>query len=103
VAVGVASAFVNINEAVELTNIGTLFAFILVAIGVIVLRVREPDRPRPFRAPWSPVTPVAAVLSCLYLMSKLPMATWIRFGVWLLVGLGLYFVYGYEHSKLRKK
>jgi APA family basic amino acid/polyamine antiporter len=101
VAVGVASAFVNINEAVELTNIGTLFAFILVAIGVIVLRVREPDRPRPFRVPWSPVTPVAAVLSCLYLMSKLPIATWIRFGVWLLVGLGLYFVYGFKHSKLR--
>ncbi len=101
--VGVASAFVNINEAVELTNIGTLFAFVLVAVGVIVLRVREPARPRPFRVPWSPVTPVLAVLSCLYLMSKLPVATWIRFGVWLVIGLGLYFVYGFEHSKLRKR
>jgi basic amino acid/polyamine antiporter, APA family len=101
VAVGVASAFVNINEAVELTNIGTLFAFVLVAIGVIVLRVREPGRPRPFRVPWSPITPVLAVLSCLYLMSKLPLTTWIRFGVWLAIGLGLYFVYGFKHSKLR--
>ena len=91
----------NINEAVELTNIGTLFAFVLVAIGVIVLRVREPGRPRPFRVPWSPVTPVLAVVSCLYLMSKLPLTTWIRFGVWLAIGLVLYFAYGYTHSKLR--
>jgi len=103
VAVGVASAFVNINEAVELTNIGTLFAFILVAIGVIVLRVREPDRPRPFRVPWSPGIPVFAVLACLYLMAKLPVATWIRFGVWLAIGLVLYFLYGYQHSRLRQR
>jgi APA family basic amino acid/polyamine antiporter len=101
VAVGVASAFVNINEAVELTNIGTLFAFVLVAIGVIVLRVREPGRSRPFRVPGSPVTPALAVVSCVFLMMQLPLTTWIRFGVWLAVGLVLYFLYGFRRSKLR--
>src|SRR5262249_14811077 len=68
VAVALLSAFTNIDEAVELTNIGTLFAFVLVAIGVIVLRVREPDRRRPFRVPGSPVTPLLAAASCLFLM-----------------------------------
>jgi basic amino acid/polyamine antiporter, APA family len=99
--VGTISGLVNIDEAVELTNIGTLFAFVLVAIGVIVLRVREPNRPRPFRVPGSPVTPALAVVSCGYLMTQLPLITWIRFGVWLAIGLGLYFVYGFKHSKLR--
>jgi APA family basic amino acid/polyamine antiporter len=101
VAVGGLSAFVNINEAVELTNIGTLFAFVLVAIGVIVLRIREPLRTRPFRVPGSPVTPLLAVVSCVFLMTQLPWITWIRFFVWLAAGIVLYFVYGYRHSKLR--
>ncbi|HET9624754.1 MAG TPA: amino acid permease [Kofleriaceae bacterium] len=101
VAVGACSAFMNINEAVELTNIGTLFAFVLVAIGVIVLRVREPDRPRPFRVPGSPFTPALAAVSCIFLMSQLPLVTWIRFIVWLAIGIVFYFAYGYRHSKLR--
>jgi APA family basic amino acid/polyamine antiporter len=101
VAVGAFSAFMNIDEAVELTNIGTLFAFVLVAIGVIVLRVREPDRPRPFRVPGSPVTPLLAVVSCIFLMTQLPWITWVRFFVWLAIGIVLYFTYGYRHSKLR--
>ncbi|HEY0195035.1 MAG TPA: amino acid permease [Kofleriaceae bacterium] len=101
VAVATFSAFVNIDEAVELTNIGTLFAFVLVAIGVIVLRVREPDRPRPFRVPGSPVTPLLAIVSCVFLMTQLPAITWIRFFVWLAIGIVLYFCYGYRHSKLR--
>jgi APA family basic amino acid/polyamine antiporter len=101
VIVGVFSAFMNIDEAVELTNIGTLFAFVLVAIGVVVLRVREPNRPRPFKVPGSPVTPLLAVVSCIFLMTQLPWVTWVRFFVWLVIGVVLYFSYGYRHSKLR--
>ncbi len=95
------SAIANIDEIVQLTNIGTLFAFILVAIGILILRVREPDRPRKFRVPFSPVTPVLGILMCLFLMKGLPGVTWIRFGLWLLVGLVLYFVYGMRQSRLR--
>jgi len=101
VVVGVFSAFMNIDEAVELTNIGTLFAFVLVAIGVIVLRWIEPNRPRPFRVPGSPITPLLAVGSCIFLMTQLPWVTWVRFFVWLAVGIVLYFSYGYWRSKLR--
>jgi APA family basic amino acid/polyamine antiporter len=103
VVVAILSAFTNIDEAVELTNIGTLFAFVLVAIGVIVLRVREPDRRRPFRVPGSPVTPLLAAGSCLFLMAQLPAVTWIRFGVWLAIGTIVYFGYGYRHSRLRQR
>jgi APA family basic amino acid/polyamine antiporter len=102
VVVGVFSAFMNIDEAVELTNIGTLFAFVLVALGVIVLRVREPNRVRPFRVPGSPVTPLLAVASCIFLMTQLPWVTWARFFVWLVIGVVLYFSYGYRHSRLRQ-
>ncbi len=102
VVVATLSAFTNIDEAVELTNIGTLFAFVLVAVGVVVLRVREPERPRPFRVPGSPVTPLLAAASCIFLMAQLPAVTWIRFGIWLAVGAVIYFAYGYRHSNLRK-
>jgi APA family basic amino acid/polyamine antiporter len=101
VVVGGFSAFMNIDEAVQLTNIGTLFAFVLVAIGVIVLRVREPNRPRPFRVPGSPITPLLAVGSCIFLMTQLPWVTWVRFFIWLAIGVVLYFTYGYHHSRLR--
>ena len=96
------AAFANIDEAVELTNIGTLFAFVLVSLGVIVLRKREPDRPRPFRVPGSPFTPIAAILACGFLMFKLPWITWARFVIWLVLGAVLYFAYGYRHSRLRR-
>jgi APA family basic amino acid/polyamine antiporter len=95
------AAFANIAEVVDLTNIGTLFAFILVSVGVIVLRRIEPDRPRPFRVPWVPWTPLISVVCCLYLMLHLPTITWIRFGIWLAAGLVLYFLYGARHSRLR--
>ena len=100
VVVALCASVFNINELVELTNIGTLFAFILVALGIIILRVKDPDRPRPFRTPWVPVVPIAAVLCCGYLMSELPVMTWFRFFGWMVVGLALYFFYGFGHSRL---
>jgi len=91
----------NIDEVVELTNIGTLFAFVLVAIGILVLRRTNPDAPRPFRTPWVPVVPLLAVVSCGYLMLQLPWVTWERFLIWLALGILVYFAYGYRHSRLR--
>ena len=102
VAVGVVAAFANIDEIVQLTNIGTLFAFVLVAAGIIVLRHTNPDQPRPFRTPLVPWVPLAAIASCGYLMLQLPRVTWVRFVVWLAVGLVFYIAYGYHHSKLRQ-
>lgn len=101
VAVAGVSAIANINEIVELTNIGTLFAFVLVCIGIIILRKREPARPRAFRTPWVPLIPILGVASCCYLMLGLPWVTWLRFVVWLIVGMALYLAYGYRKSKLR--
>jgi APA family basic amino acid/polyamine antiporter len=95
------AAFANINEVVDLTNLGTLFAFALVSIGILVLRVREPDRPRTFRTPFSPWVPLLSAGSCVFLMIQLPTVTWIRFALWLAIGLVLYFLYGYRKSKLR--
>jgi len=97
------AAFANIAEVVDLTNIGTLFAFVLVSAGVIVLRRVDPDRRRPFRAPWVPFTPILSIVTCLYLMLQLPRLTWIRFGLWLLLGLGIYFAYGVSHSRLGRR
>ena len=99
--VAVFAAVANIAEVVDLTNIGTLFAFILVSAGVIVLRYREPNRVRPFRAPLVPLTPLISIFTCLYLMVQLPRITWIRFAIWLVIGLVLYFFYGARHSRLR--
>ncbi len=99
--VAVFATFLNINEVVELTNIGTLFAFVLVAIGVLILRRTNPDRPRPFRTPLVPWVPLLAVVMCGYLMLQLPWVTWIRFVVWLAVGMAIYFMYGVRHSALR--
>lgn len=93
------AAFANINEVVDLTNIGTLFAFVLVCLGVFLLRLKEPNRHRPFKVPFYPLITGLGMISCIYLMMGLPTLTWIRFGVWLLAGLLLYFCYGYRHSK----
>jgi len=101
--VAVFAAFANIAEVVDLTNIGTLFAFVLVSAGVIVLRRLEPDRHRPFRAPWVPITPIISILACLYLMLQLPRVTWERFGIWLVLGLVIYFSYGVRHSRFRSR
>lgn len=90
-------------ETYDLTNIGTLFAFILVSVGVLVLRHREPERPRPFRVPlvW-PVCLLSAA-ACLFIMKGLPNQAWERFGIWLGIGLALYFAYGFRHSGLHRK
>jgi APA family basic amino acid/polyamine antiporter len=94
VAVAGFAAVSNINEVVELCNIGTLFAFVLVAAGIIVLRRTDPNRPRPFRTPLFPWVPLGAIGSCLWLMIELPTVTWVRFLLWLGVGLVIYFLYG---------
>ncbi len=103
VIVALIAAFTNIEEMVDLTNIGTLFAFTLVCLGVIILRVKEPHRPRTFKVPLSPVTPLIGAAACIFLMSALPMVTWIRFWVWLAIGAVVYFLYGVNHSLLHKK
>ncbi|MGH2625997.1 MAG: amino acid permease, partial [Anaerolineales bacterium] len=97
------AAFANIAEVVDLTNIGTLFAFILVSAGVIVLRYLEPERHRPFRVPGAPLTPLISIAACFYLMINLPGITWKRFGIWLAAGLVLYFLYGIRHSRLGRR
>jgi APA family basic amino acid/polyamine antiporter len=89
------------NETYNLTNIGTLFAFALVSAGVLVLRRTEPTRPRPFRVPWVNVVAPLSVILCVYVMLGLPLETWVRFAVWLAIGLALYVGYGYRHSRVR--
>jgi len=100
VCVGVPAMFVDINEAIEFTNIGTLFAFVLVSLGVIALRRSEPDRPRYFRCPGVPWLPLLSVASCVVLMVYLPTITWYRFVVWQAVGIALYLLYGRRRSRL---
>jgi APA family basic amino acid/polyamine antiporter len=102
VVVGIGALFADENEIYDLTNIGTLSAFAIVCIGVLVLRYTEPDRPRPFRVPFVwPVTVLGAA-ACVYTMWGLPGTAWERFGIWLVVGGILYIVYGYRHSRLRR-
>jgi APA family basic amino acid/polyamine antiporter len=96
------AAFVPLGKIIELVNIGTLFAFVLVNIGVIVLRRTRPDMPRPYRVPLSPVLPILGALFAIYLMKGLPGATWVRFVVWLVVGMLIYVFYGYRNSRLRR-
>ncbi len=96
------AAFADIREAVELTNIGTLFAFILVCGSIIILRRTEPDRKRSFRTPWVPAIPILGILSCMYLVLGLPVVTMLRFVIWLVIGLAIYGLYGYRKSKLRQ-
>ncbi len=88
-------------ETYDLTNIGTLFAFALVCGGVLVLRVKEPNRHRPFKVPFVWVVAPAGVAACIFVMVGLPLHAWERFGVWLAIGLVIYALYGYRHSKLR--
>lgn len=102
IATALLAGVLPIDILAELCNIGTLFAFILVSVGVIVLRKTQPNIERKFRLPGVPFTPLITIAFCFYLMYSLPLATWIRFGVWLLAGLIIYFAYSKNHSVLQK-
>jgi basic amino acid/polyamine antiporter, APA family len=102
IGIAVLAAIVPLSEIVKLVNIGTLFAFVLVNAGVIILRRTRPDMPRPFRVPFSPVFPLIGIGLCIYLMARLPLTSWIRFFGWLAAGLLIYVFYSYRHSRLRR-
>ena len=102
VLVALAALVVDDVATYDLTNIGTLFAFVLVCGGVLMLRIKDPDRPRPFRVPFVWVVAPVGLLACLFVMVGLPMNAWKGFSVWLVVGLVLYAVYGWKHSRLRR-
>lgn len=99
-AVGIPAGVWDIGTFADLSNIGTLFAFIVVSAGVLVLRAKQPERPRGFRVPLSPFLPALSIVCCLVLMMGLPLETWVRFAVWLVIGLGIYFAFSRHHSGL---
>jgi APA family basic amino acid/polyamine antiporter len=98
--VALIATFVPLTTLADMVNIGTLFAFVLVSIGVIVLRRTQPDLPRAFRTPAVPLVPILAVVACVFLMLNLGSLTWWRFLVWMVIGFAVYFLYGYRHSRL---
>ena len=98
-AVGIPAGLFSISEAADLSNIGTLFAFVLVSLGVLFLRRAQPDRPRGFKVPWVPIFPIISVLLCVALMAGLLVITWARFIGWLVIGLIIYFLYSRRHSE----
>jgi APA family basic amino acid/polyamine antiporter len=98
--VSVFAAFVPARVVGEMTSIGTLFAFILVCIGILVMRKKMPELQRSFKTPFVPVVPILGIITCLFMMVFLPMDTWIRLLVWMLIGMDIYLVYGAKHSKL---
>ncbi|WP_369195311.1 amino acid permease [Streptomyces djakartensis] len=102
VIIAILAGFTPLTELAALVNIGTLFAFVVVAIGVIILRRTRPDLPRSFRTPWVPVIPILSVCASLWLMINLPAETWVRFGIWMAAGFLVYFLYGRTHSRLAK-
>jgi APA family basic amino acid/polyamine antiporter len=102
VVVAVVAALTPISDLAEMVNIGTLFAFVLVSIGVIVLRRTRPDLPRAFRMPGVPVLPVVSAVAAVVLMGFLPGISWVRLGIWMALGLVVYAAYGYRHSRLAR-
>jgi APA family basic amino acid/polyamine antiporter len=103
VIIAIVAGFTSLSELAELVNIGTLFAFVIVAISVIILRRTRPDLHRAFRTPWVPVIPVLSVAASLWLMLNLPAETWIRFAIWMAIGFVVYFLYGRGHSRLARR
>ncbi|ANP50179.1 APA family basic amino acid/polyamine antiporter [Streptomyces griseochromogenes] len=102
VIIAVVAGFTSLRTLGELVNIGTLFAFIVVAISVIILRRTRPDLHRAFRTPWVPVIPILSVCASLWLMLNLPAETWLRFAIWMVIGFLVYFLYGRTHSRLAR-
>jgi APA family basic amino acid/polyamine antiporter len=96
------AGFVPIDVVGEMVSIGTLLAFVMVCLGVLIMRRTNPDAPRSFRTPWVPVVPILGIITCLVMMVSLPWETWLRLGVWLAIGMAIYFGYGKKHSKLRQ-
>jgi APA family basic amino acid/polyamine antiporter len=100
--VALMAAFLPLRILAELVNIGTLLAFVIVCAAVLIMRRTHPEVHRPFRAPLVPITPILGILCCLVLMFSLPAENWVRLFVWLLIGLVIYFTYGYRHSRVGK-
>jgi basic amino acid/polyamine antiporter, APA family len=100
VATALLAALIPLAAIAELVNIGTLFAFVVVSIGVAILRRTRPDLPRSFRTPWVPILPILSVLLSVYLMLNLPVETWLRFFIWMVIGVAVYFLYGMRHSRV---
>jgi APA family basic amino acid/polyamine antiporter len=98
--VALVAAFFDVGLLEEMINIGTLSAFVLVSLGIVVLRRTRPDLPRGFRVPWSPVLPVLSAVLCLWLMLNLTTLTWVRFLVWLAIGVVIYLLYGRRRSRV---
>lgn len=98
--VAISGGIIPLSRLAEMVNVGTLFAYIVVSIGVLVLRKSQPDLPRAFKVPFVPYVPILAILLCGYLIFNLPSTSWIGFGIWLIIGLGIYFTFSYKNSKL---
>ncbi|KQZ90787.1 amino acid permease [Phycicoccus sp. Root563] len=103
VLVALLAAFIPLKDLADLVSIGTLFAFVVVSIAVPILRRTRPDMKRPFRVPFNPVIPVLSALACLYLMTNLSLETWSRFLIWMVLGLGIYLVYGRRNARLAQR
>ncbi|MFK0020242.1 amino acid permease [Streptomyces sp. NPDC090798] len=103
VIIAIVAGFTSLSELAELVNIGTLFAFVVVAIGVVILRHTRPDLNRSFRTPLVPFVPIVSVLASLWLMLNLPAETWLRFAIWMVIGFVVYFLYGRSHSRLVRR
>ena len=99
--ISIFAGFVPIAVVGEMTSIGTLLAFVMVCLGVLIMRRTNPDAPRPFRTPWVPLVPILGIVVCLVMMASLPWETWLRLILWLAIGMAIYFGYGRKHSKLR--
>ncbi len=101
--VSIFAGFVPVSDLGHMVSIGTLFAFTLVCIGILVLRKTNPNIERPFKTPFVPVVPILGILVCVLMMASLPIESWERLGIWMLVGVIIYYLYGKKHSKIRKE
>ena len=101
--VALVAGLTNVDLLEEMINIGTLSAFVVVSLGILVLRRKRPDLTPSFRVPFGKVLPVVSALLCLYLMTNLAVETWIFFAIWLAIGMAIYFAYGQRHSRLNER